>query len=492
MLELNNQYTLMKRKVQTEVLSEFFNGTLERDADRIPVTIIPKDRIPNRCCIYKERAMIRYRIMALLGINIEQYDDELKPLTAYVKEVLAKDPPPLPILTTISTACSSCPPDRYLISDACRGCFARPCLANCPKDCITFTNGQAHIQEDRCIRCGKCKEVCPFHAVVHIPVPCEDACPVNAVKKNEAGYVEIDYKHCISCGKCAMSCPFGAIVERSGLIPVAKMIKENEDVTALIAPAIEGQFPGTLAQIKQALLQAGFTRVIEVSQGAEMTSCHEAEEVVEKKKNGEGYMTTSCCPAYMEIVDKHLPFLAQRRSSAKTPMQYAAEISKRDNPQSKTVFVGPCLAKKVEGARSEEVDGVITFSELASLFMARGIDVREMEGADLGQTDSFADCRNFAVTTGVTQCVVNRVKDEFEVEAMQVNGVDKRMYRMMKVWEKRPPQADLVEVMVCEGGCINGPGTIVKPSVALRLRGGANATAPVKAMREPLKRSENH
>ncbi len=189
MLELNNQYTLMKRRVQTEVLKQFFAGTLEKDADKIPFVIIPKDRIPNRCCIYKERAMIRYRIMAFLGIDIERFGDEMKPLTEYVKEVMAEDQPPAPSLTTISTGCSGCPPNQYRVSDSCRGCFARPCIANCPRDAVNFINGQAHIQEDRCVRCGKCMEVCPFHAIIHIPVPCEDACPVGAVKKNDAGFV---------------------------------------------------------------------------------------------------------------------------------------------------------------------------------------------------------------------------------------------------------------------------------------------------------------
>ena len=409
MLELNNQYTLMKRQVHAEVLKEFFAGTLKENVDKLPIRIIPKQRVPNRCCIYKERAMVRYRIMALLGINIESDDDELKSLAEYVEEVMETDKSAAPILTTISTACSSCPPDRYLISDACRG-----------------------------------------------------------------------------CGRCAMSCPFGAIVERSSLMPVVKMLGKEEHVTALIAPAIEGQFPGTLSQIKAALLAAGFSSVLEVSEGAETTSLHEAEELAERKARGEGYMTTSCCPAYMELVDKHLPFLGERRSSALSPMGYAALKAKELNPATKNVFIGPCLAKKVEALRLKTVDAVITFSELASLFIAKGIDVRELEGSDLGDTSSFEDCRQFALSGGVASCVLSRFAPSHEVQVLPVNGVDKKMFRTMKIWEKRPAEADLVEVMCCEGGCINGPGVVVKPSVAMKLRGGNKAAAPVKAMRSVI------
>lgn len=486
MLEMNNQYNQIRAKVHTEVLKQFFEGNLEEKADTIPFTIIPKERIPNRCCIYKERAMIRYRVMAMLGVNIEQDDDEMKSLSEYVKEAMEEDKRPVPVLTTISTACSSCPPDRYLISEGCRGCFARPCLSNCPKDCISFSNGKAHIDESRCIRCGKCEGVCPFHAVIHIPVPCEKACPVDAVKKNEDGYVEIDHKKCISCGHCATSCPFGAIVERSTVMPVVKMLKNKEHVTAMIAPAIEGQFPGTLAQIKSALLQAGFSSVVEVSLGAEVTSVHEAEELGERKKQELGYMTTSCCPAYMELVDKHLPFLAEKRSSALSPMGYTAQWCKEVHKDTKTVFVSPCLAKKVEAARMKDVDGVITFTELASLFLAQGIDVREMEDSDLGDTAKFEDCREFALSSGVAASVLRRVENPEDVRVLPVDGIDKKMFRVMNSWQKRAPEYDLIEVMCCEGGCINGPGTIVKPSVAMRLRGGKNAATPVKSMRTPI------
>ena len=476
MLEINNQYTLMRRKIETEVMRHFFNGTLVEEADKLPIRIIPKDRVANRCCIYKERALVRYRILAIAGVNIEREDDEYKPISSFIEDVMAEDKPTLPILTTIESGCSGCPKSVFRISDGCRGCFARPCTSNCPKDAIVFLNGRAHIQEERCIKCGKCMDVCPFHAVVHIPVPCEEACPVDAIKKNENGVAEIDHAKCIGCGKCVRSCPFGAIVERSGLFPVAKMLKNEEKVVAMIAPAIEGQFPGTLGQIKSALKKAGFTEVIEVAEGAEVTAKHEAEELKEKLEEGAGFMTTSCCPAWMQLIENHIPYLKTKASDTLSPMGYTAQICKERWPEYKTVFIGPCLAKKIEAAKKFRsiIDGVITYSELAAIFVGKDIDVKEMEDADLGATDSFKDCREFALTAGTAGCVMSRFESSREnVRVLPINGLDKKTVRLMKTWEKRAPEADLVEVMCCEGGCIAGPGTIVKPQLAIKLREAA-------------------
>ncbi|PKL14258.1 MAG: hydrogenase assembly protein HupF [Spirochaetae bacterium HGW-Spirochaetae-8] len=485
MLEINNQYTLMKRRIDTEVLRAYFAGDLEEVVDTLPIQIIPRERVPNRCCVYKERAMVRYRIMSLLGVDIDRDDDELKPLKAFVRETLAHDPPVLPTLTTISPGCSSCPDEQYHITDSCRGCFARPCMANCPKDAIVFINGRAQIIDERCVKCGKCLEVCPFHAVVHIPVPCEEACPVDAIKKNAEGFVDIDHAKCISCGHCARSCPFGAIVERSGLFPVVKMLTSGTPVVAMIAPAIDGQFPGSLAQIKAAVLALGFTAVVEVAQGASVTAMHEAGELSGRMEARQGYLTTSCCPAYMELVDKHLPFLKSRRSSALSPMAYTAKLCAESIPDSKRVFIGPCLAKKVEAAGIAEIDGVISFSELAALFIAKEIDVREMQAVASEDTLAFQDCREFACSQGVAHAVLRRVVDPDAVRVLPVDGVDRKTVRTMKVWEKRPPEADLVEVMCCEGGCLAGPGVVVNPKLAIRLRQGANV---VKVGAVPLKR----
>lgn len=473
MLEINNQYTLMRKRIDSTVMKKFFDDTLIRDADRLPIEIIPKNRIANRCCIYKERAMVRYRIITLAGVNVEMDDDEFKSISEYLEDVMKEDKPPLPVVACISTGCSGCPKSVYRISDGCRGCFARPCTSNCPKDAIVFLNGRAHIQEEKCIKCGKCMEVCPFHAVVHIPVPCEEACPVDAIHKNDEGVAVIDHIKCIGCGKCARSCPFGAIVERSGLFPVAKMLKRKEKMVAMIAPAIEGQFPGSLGQIKSAIKALGFDEVVEVAEGALTTSEHEAEELVERLESGEKFMTTSCCPAWMELVENHIPYLKTKYSSTLSPMGYTADVVRKRFPDHKSIFIGPCLAKRIEVAKKyrDKIDGVLTFTELAALFIAKDIDVQKMESSDLGDTASFEDCREYAVSTGVASCVLRRYKEkDKEIRVLPINGLDKKQVRVMKTWEKRAPEADLVEVMCCEGGCIAGPGVVTKPQLALKLR----------------------
>ncbi len=482
MLEINNQFTFIKKKVYSTALRSYFNGTLEEDIDKIPYWIIPKDTDPSRCCIYKERAMIRYRLLAFLGVSIEEEDDELKPLSEYYKEAITKKHRPLPVLTTISTACSACPKDRYYISDACRGCYARPCSSNCPVNAISFENGKAKIDQEKCIRCGKCQDVCPFNSVLHTPVPCEGACPVGAIKKNEKGFVEIDYEKCISCGKCSRSCPFGAIVERSSVFSVLELLRTESSVTAIFAPAIDGQFPGNLAQIKTAIMQIGFDNVVEVSEGAELTSIKEAEELVERIERGDKLMSTSCCPAYVELIDRHYPHLNKIKSDTLSPMAYTAKLVKERDPNTRVIFIGPCLAKKTEAMKYDEIDGVITFNELASIFVAKDIDVKEVEESNLGETSSYEDCRNFALNDGVTSCVMSRISDKSLVKPFAINGLDKKTYKMLNVIDKMPNKGNFMEVMVCEGGCINGPGNIVKPKVAMKLR-NSNMKSIVKAMK---------
>ena len=152
-------------------------------------------------------------------------------------------------------------------------------------------------------------------------------------------------------------------------------------------------------------------------------------------------------------------------------MGYTAKFCKEKYPKYKTVFIGPCIAKRVEGFADKNVDAVINYNELSSLFLARDIDISHIEKSDLGDTSSFRDCRDFCFSGGVANCVLNRVEDRNKVKILAINGLDKKTVALMKTWEKKQPDADLVEVMCCEGGCIQGPGTISKASLALKLRG---------------------
>ncbi len=463
MLTQKNQYTYLRRRLATTLLRLYRSGSLVREIDAIPVRMIPKDQAYSRCCIFKDRAMIRSRLLSLMGVDLERDDDEISTLSSYAQNALQQDIDPLPVLTTITTGCSSCIQSQYRVTELCRGCLARPCLTNCPKDAITIVDNKAVIDTQLCVNCGKCKQVCPFNAILYIPVPCEDVCPVGAITKDAKGQVHIDREACIDCGKCSRACPFGAIVERSQILNVAKRLTSDTHVTALIAPSIDGQFPGSLAQIVQSLRNLGFDEVIEVAEGAEETVRHESEEFLERRGQ-EPFMTTSCCSAFVSCVQKHIPELADRLSKSRSPMSYCAEYAKSRYPDTYTVFIGPCIAKKQEGAHDDYVDAVLTFEELAAFFMAWDIDVQKQQpsvvAADLP--------RVFAVSGGVASSISSAVSGTVPVASMVVDGIDKKSIRRLRTWVNHPPAAELIEVMCCEDGCIGGPGCIADPRISRR------------------------
>lgn len=108
---------------------------------------------------------------------------------------------------------------------------------------IRVENQHAVIDQTKCISCGKCMTLCPFHAITKTAVPCEDACPVGAIKKNSEGIAEIDFDKCIFCGKCFSNCPFSAIMERSELMNDPNEIKKGKEVVAIIAPSAQESVP---------------------------------------------------------------------------------------------------------------------------------------------------------------------------------------------------------------------------------------------------------
>lgn len=456
-MNLDNKAIFFRRTALRKIVEAFDKGTLVTDAYRIPYEVIPQDAKSSvRCCIYKERAVFRARTLAALGCSVEE-DDEATSLNDYAKKALTRNHIPQQPLTVMDIACHGCRKARHMVTEACQGCLARPCQQSCRFGAISFIDGRSFIDADKCKNCGACKMACPYNAITFIPVPCEQACPVDAIHKRENGVAEIDFDKCISCGHCMESCPFGAIMERSQLIDVLSQLQKGAPVVAMIAPSIVGQFDCTLPQLMTAIKKAGFPKVTEVALGADVTTANEARELVERLENGARFMTTSCCAAWVQAVKKHLPALKEFVSHTKTPAAYTAEIEKKEG--NVTVFIGPCVSKRAEGMEDPNIDYVMTYEELGAIFDAKGINPAQCEEMPLDPSIS-GEARYYGVTGGVAQAVENAIAGKKPFKKMAINGLDKKAMALLTAFAKGAGDFQLLEVMNCKGGCIGGPCTL--------------------------------
>lgn len=457
----------IRREIYVRIARAFFEGNLFEKIDRIPLEMRPKSfGEATRCCIYKDRTMIKYRAMAALGLSIADETDELTPLSEYAKNALDRDLSNSH-LTILTELCSGCVKTHYHITDACQGCVARPCTTSCAKDAISVIDGKAKIDTTKCVNCGRCMSVCPYQSIIRVPIPCEESCPVGAISKDDNGKEVIDEEKCILCGKCLTACPFGAIAERSQLIKVMQAIKENKNITALIAPAIAGQFPGNMEQLHSALIKLGFKNVLEVALGAEKTAIEETKEFIERMEKGKQFMTSSCCPAYMLAVKKHLNKLQEYVSSTPSPMIFTGQFAKENYPDTLTVFIGPCLAKRSEAFESDCIDFTLTFEELGALLIAKQIDVAQCEALPW-ENNAAKEARLFATTGGVANAIGSCIDKDITFLPFVVNGYDKKEFKQLSGKLINQKAGNFIEVMTCEGGCIAGPCTIAKPNIAVR------------------------
>ncbi len=448
---------LLRREVMVRLLKAFMADELEKKADDLPFDMRPKHaEVPYRCCIHKERAVLRERAIAAMGGSIED-DDDKTPLSEYARRALKREKPDATVMTVIDSACKGCGPTRIYVTDLCRGCVARPCTTACAFGAISVKDGRSYIDNDKCKKCTKCMQVCPYGAIAKTKVPCEDSCPVGAITKNTEKYAEIDASRCLSCGQCMAHCPFGAVAEKSQIIDILAKIKEGKDVVAMLAPAVAGQYAAGINKIAAALAKTGFFKVIEVAEGADITAKNEAEDFAERMERGDKFMTTSCCAAYREMVKKIAPELKPFVSETATPMHYTAELAKKRYPDCVTVFVGPCVAKRSEGLGDEFVDYVMNFEEMGAWLAAFDIDPAQCEDYAFDVPTS-KQARNFPLTGGVAESVRVASAGKVEVRPTCVDGLNPKAVREMIMWAKKGecPLGNIAEVMACEGGCISG------------------------------------
>lgn len=431
----------IKHDVLYEVAKLAFADELEEKRDGIAQSLIPGPTPQFRCCIYKEREIIRQRVRLAEGKAPGMHDDGN-------------------IVQVISSACEDCPISSYVVTDNCQNCIGKACINACNFGAIEMGRHRSHIDASKCKECGKCAQACPYHAIAALKRPCKFSCPVDAISYDENGISVINEEKCIRCGLCIHRCPFGAIGSKTFIVDVIKAIKSEHPVYALVAPATEGQFGEhiTMNSWKKAMKAVGFTDLVEVGLGGDMTAAYEAEEWAEAYKNGKK-MTTSCCPAFVNMVKKHYPELIENVSTTISPMCAVSRMLKAKEPDAVTVFIGPCISKKSEvkdHAIEGNADYALTYSEIRAIMHARNVELEEDDNA---YQESSIYGKRFANSGGVTEAVLQSLKesdDEIAATVNKCNGAAecKKALLLMKVG--RLPE-DFIEGMICEGGCVGGP-----------------------------------
>ncbi len=433
----------LKYKVLREVAKEAWNDTLLENIINIPKTIVPGKEPTMRCCVYKERAILAERVKLAMGGD--------------------KDNPN--VIEVIDIACDECPVGGYEVTNACRGCLAHRCEDVCKRGAISFDhNHVAHIDKSKCVECGACAKVCPYTAIVSRKRPCQNACKVKAISMNEQKAAKIDNDKCISCGACVYQCPFGAIMDKSYILNVIDMMKKSDDnkkykVYAMVAPSIACQFTyAKLGQVITGLKKLGFYTVVEAALGADMVAQTESQELAEK-----GFLTSSCCPAFVAYIKSAFPDLIPYISHNLSPAGTLAKYIKETGENIKIVFIGPCTAKKAEAQLDKVkpyIDAVLTFEELQALFDSRDIDITTLEEGVLDNASYYG--RIFARSGGVSDAIAQAMKEQnidFDLKAVPCDGREACRMALLKK-SKNVLDGNFIEGMACIGGCIGGAGCL--------------------------------
>lgn len=463
----------IKHAVLEEVARLAFAGELEEKRDDIAMKLVPGPTPQFRCCIYKEREIIRQRVRLAEGKSAGTYDDGN-------------------VIQVISSACEDCPISAYTVTENCQNCAGKACIEACKFGAIEPGRDRSHINAAKCKECGKCAQACPYNAIAHLKRPCKFSCPVDAISYDENGLSVIDEKKCIRCGKCIHSCPFGAIGSRAYIVDVIKAINAGKKVYAMLAPATEGQFGVdiTMESWRNALKEIGFADAIDVGLGADLTAKYEAEEWAEALENGEKKVT-SCCPAFVNMIRKHYPQLSDLISTTVSPMCAVSRMIKAKEPDAVTVFIGPCQAKKSEVADQKiegNADFVLVYSEIRAMLRAKNV---ELKPAEKNEQEASVYGKRFANSGGVTAAVVQSLKEsgaDTDVKVFQANGAAECKKALLLMKAGKLPE-HFIEGMVCDGGCVGGPSSFKDAILAKKDRDTMLGTADDRTIKENLEKN---
>ncbi|MBQ7433358.1 MAG: 4Fe-4S dicluster domain-containing protein [Lachnospiraceae bacterium] len=458
--------TEIRHKVFTEIARMAFEGGDFNRIEDLPYKIVPGEIGKYYDNIFLERAIVGERLRATIGLPIRKVSEHA-PLSdgidASAIDEKYYDPP---LINIIKFACHACPEKRVFVTNGCQGCLEHPCVEVCPKDAIHMVQGHSVIDQEKCIKCGKCLNACPYHAIIKQERPCATACGMKAIKSDEYGRADIDYDQCVSCGMCLVSCPFSAIVDKSQIFQTVLALKSDTPIYAAIAPSFIRQFGDQVSpeMVRAALKKIGFADMVEVAIGADLCAIQEAEDFMKEVPEHQPWMGTSCCPAWSVMAKKTFPQFASYISMSLTPMVLTARMIKQQHPECKVVFIGPCAAKKLEASRRSvrsDVDFVLTFEEMMGIFDAKDIDFQSLETEEPLQTSSALG-KGFAASGGVADAVVSVIKQRYpdkEVLTVKAEGLEE-CKKMLAIARSGKYNGYLLEGMACPGGCIGGAGVL--------------------------------
>ena len=290
---------------------------------------------------------------------------------------------------------------------------------------------------------------------------CLKECPVKAIKieNNQAKIIE---DRCILCGKCTLICPQNAKKVHSEIDKVKCLISNNKVILSVAPSFISSYNISSFDVFNEAVKGVGFEFAQETARGAELV-VREYEKLL-KEKSYKNFIT-SCCPAVNRLISTYykdaLPYLAKVDS----PVIAHAKLLKKEYPDAKIVFVGPCIAKKRECYESGLVDGVLTYEELSQLFIENNIDLQELEDKtkvnDSLKEVEWNKSRVFPISRGIIKSFIDLPEG---YEYIAVDGVQKCKEVLEEIDNL---EHVFLELNTCPSACVNGPCSLKKESTAI-------------------------
>lgn len=279
-------------------------------------------------------------------------------------------------------------------------------------------------------------------------------CPVKAIQIKD-GQACVNDERCIACGTCLLVCPQQAKEIISDRLAIQSMLQGKAPVYVSIAPSLAAAWPGaTLGQMITALRQLGFAHVSQTSVGAALVS-RAYQQLLDRGRILANPLLTTACPAVVRLVELYYPDLVPLLAPVASPLLVHARLLKSYYPGCQVVFIGPCLAKKEEAARPQNaglVDGVLLYSEVKNWLQEEGINPAALPASEWCELD-----QDLAALYPAAGGILKYLNAEGQL-LLEASGLEQVRDLLEGLRLEGMSSATLVECNACSGGCLDGPG----------------------------------